>query len=1525
MAEDKKPGENQYTGDWYKDVGNVSDERQKDRARFYSKKAQLKLSVDTEVALNAAIKKEKRLVPYSDIKKAANFEEKITDKWLYGALDSFFENNVNVSDEAARKKEVFASLYAVGKKINVDLIRQGSTVEIKGGLLSVKNDDGYQYQNIPLRLANESEDGGVTARGVATKAEDKTGVHTRDRAETVAAKKVGVADKAVTANNNDNDAGGGDDDTRSTAGKPTVTARNGELDAKTKKPHTDGAAMGSHFEKLLAKNVAASEEIKARKEKNKKLAVSQKAIIDPARDVRQADASPQSKGSEQAKTGEQSKQSKKTEDEKKYPKAGRLPDKIVLPFPKAPPRGPNPFDNKEKPTNAVAIEPVVEQTPRTKSQVAPPTPTPLPEPSAPATEPTAPAPQTTLSTEPKTPAQRPIPEQEQPISSAPPKPASEAPMPPTAPAMPLETETTAKPQTSTDEPKKPQTAPTINSAAPTPPPSKTDDKSEAPNKVDEKKAKKTPSEKNDEKKKDEEDVKPKIEKLPDILGGIKGAESTLDHGRKQKGPEKNGPEEKEPKTEEINKVETKVAKPEEEKTKNPTVEAANKPDEKIKKPASENIEAKESLDDLIKHFIRLMKAINFEPHDKKATSKLGENPPKYVFKKTDSYIAATVTLAKTNENKFEITADSANEEKIINVTGENPENAVANLDSKLKEILEKAKKRYEIAKSRLLNLVSFDNEVRNPQNDFLRVYGTGKNFDYLETFPRSDMNFHASISDKDNKLVDISTNANGDVDSAFNKFIDKIISSLLGGPVQLGAYMAKQKLEDSEKADDRIEEANAKFRRLGYALDKSSIQKGAMGTLGASFKRNKDPVQIDITTNKQPDGSYEARLSIKYPVSESKKDDTELTNPNNTNEYSHTENDPDYKTLVDKVAAYVESYKQREKSPEENKQLRLEEIGTVLKEEYLRGNAENNDRWTLVEIDEEKTVAIRMKDNNARYEFLIPDESKDGRLETDFSSIKALEKIKAAFDKKRDNETEIFNNLLQKARLEGTKEEVNKSKGLAHEPQNYSITFKREEYFAEGKNETIKVGSIDTNHDSAMTVTGSFDDVDEGTEKQKFNEKSASNKPEAKIAAVIAVVNKIREARDAKIAAANQKIIDEANTEEAKRQEIIKKSEAESEAQKAKFMKEAGAIPVEEMAKIDEEMAHPNTTVDGLKDKLSKTAGVLNKTLDYTKDNKDRLHTIIRIQNDKFDDKKETYDIPILLIPGEGYTVKLTDDTNIPESLQYYSPTPNPEKLVSYIKKTLNDLQGDLNPPFPGAVKVKDAENSETAPINGKESGNIDINKIEKNILEGLNDKQINFSLTKKEGDTYSISAKTLDGHELTNGCSVTFDANGKSGKLFIENPLFNNLQPAPPTKGKNGTMKYRPQEEVTFNSPQDLGNKLKHIVVKPNKEYLEAAELNKIVANGEAEALKWTIQYPQFESSTRLYDAIHKATIDVILIPQLNLEGSKTLKGGFYAIVSKDNNAAEPKLIRAPHMKALIEKVNTYLKSSDVASGNAN
>ncbi len=160
MAPDNKP-QPEFTGDWHKDVGGVGNELQEVRAQFYSKKAQLKLSVEAEASLREKLKKGSGLVDKDRLTNADDFETPITKKWLYGALDTYFKDAVGVDDDGARKNEIFSSLYVIGTKINVDLLQKGWTIEIKKGLLYVKNGDNYVYSDVPLRLDEDAGDNDV--------------------------------------------------------------------------------------------------------------------------------------------------------------------------------------------------------------------------------------------------------------------------------------------------------------------------------------------------------------------------------------------------------------------------------------------------------------------------------------------------------------------------------------------------------------------------------------------------------------------------------------------------------------------------------------------------------------------------------------------------------------------------------------------------------------------------------------------------------------------------------------------------------------------------------------------------------------------------------------------------------------------------------------------------------------------------------------------------------------------------------------------------------------------------------------------------------------------------------------------------------------------------------------------------------------------------------------------------------------------------------------------------------------------
>lgn len=155
MAPDNKP-QPEFTGDWHTDVGGVGNELQEVRAHFYSKKAQLKLSVEAEASLREKLKKGSGLVDKDRLTNADDFETPITKKWLYGALDTYFKDAVGVDDDGARKNEIFTSLYVIGTKINVDLLQKGWTIEIKKGLLYVKNGDNYVYSDVPLRLDEDA-------------------------------------------------------------------------------------------------------------------------------------------------------------------------------------------------------------------------------------------------------------------------------------------------------------------------------------------------------------------------------------------------------------------------------------------------------------------------------------------------------------------------------------------------------------------------------------------------------------------------------------------------------------------------------------------------------------------------------------------------------------------------------------------------------------------------------------------------------------------------------------------------------------------------------------------------------------------------------------------------------------------------------------------------------------------------------------------------------------------------------------------------------------------------------------------------------------------------------------------------------------------------------------------------------------------------------------------------------------------------------------------------------------------------
>lgn len=160
MAPDNKP-QPEFTGDWHTDVGGVGNELQEVRAHFYSKKAQLKLSVEAEASLREKLKKGSGLVDKDRLTNADDFETPITKKWLYGALDTYFKDAVGVDDDGARKNEIFSSLYVIGTKINVDLLQKGWTIEIKKGLLYVKNGDNYVYSDVPLRLDEDAGDDDV--------------------------------------------------------------------------------------------------------------------------------------------------------------------------------------------------------------------------------------------------------------------------------------------------------------------------------------------------------------------------------------------------------------------------------------------------------------------------------------------------------------------------------------------------------------------------------------------------------------------------------------------------------------------------------------------------------------------------------------------------------------------------------------------------------------------------------------------------------------------------------------------------------------------------------------------------------------------------------------------------------------------------------------------------------------------------------------------------------------------------------------------------------------------------------------------------------------------------------------------------------------------------------------------------------------------------------------------------------------------------------------------------------------------
>lgn len=154
--------------DWKKEVGGVGFNKAKIRQKFYLERAKLKLKSEslklrTQKDIDSIFDapKEKGFLDYEDIKKAHDINVVVGARiTLSGALNDLFTHLLPDADRKQIEREIALTLYYLshhendvrGKRINVDLLRDGETIEIKEGKLSVVGKNGKKrIDNVFIR------------------------------------------------------------------------------------------------------------------------------------------------------------------------------------------------------------------------------------------------------------------------------------------------------------------------------------------------------------------------------------------------------------------------------------------------------------------------------------------------------------------------------------------------------------------------------------------------------------------------------------------------------------------------------------------------------------------------------------------------------------------------------------------------------------------------------------------------------------------------------------------------------------------------------------------------------------------------------------------------------------------------------------------------------------------------------------------------------------------------------------------------------------------------------------------------------------------------------------------------------------------------------------------------------------------------------------------------------------------------------------------------------------------------------
>lgn len=146
--------------DWYKEVGGVGYKKQDVRRKFYLERVKFKLSVD-QPTLDAVMEDPAKhgFKTVEDFQKAPDFTMKDHGLTLPKILEKYFRT-ASITDAKQIDREMYLTLYWLsnfckdtrGRSINVDLIRNGDTIEIKQGMLTIIGRSGIKrLDNVVIR------------------------------------------------------------------------------------------------------------------------------------------------------------------------------------------------------------------------------------------------------------------------------------------------------------------------------------------------------------------------------------------------------------------------------------------------------------------------------------------------------------------------------------------------------------------------------------------------------------------------------------------------------------------------------------------------------------------------------------------------------------------------------------------------------------------------------------------------------------------------------------------------------------------------------------------------------------------------------------------------------------------------------------------------------------------------------------------------------------------------------------------------------------------------------------------------------------------------------------------------------------------------------------------------------------------------------------------------------------------------------------------------------------------------------